>query len=143
MGGAVAALRKLEIEIPAQQRVSSRPALGSLVPTFDAIALVVAVAVSGADPVLIAAAVLTFLALNVDTSRAYRLDPRVGQEMGWLLGRMAVPLLVLVSMASLDLLPWFGASRELSRLIIAGSVGAVLVLVGRVAAYAISRAGKA
>lgn len=101
-----------------------------------------AAAVSGADPVFIAAALLTFVVLNVDTSRAYRLDPRVGHEMGWLLGGVAVPLLVLVSMASLGLLPWWGAVREVDRAIIAGSAGALLVLVGRVVAYSISRAAK-
>lgn len=137
----MAALRELEIEIPAQHRVSSRPVLLSLVPTLDGIALIGAAAVSGADPVFIAAALLTFVVLNVDTSRAYRLDPRVGHEMGWLLGGVAVPLFVLVSMASLGLLPWWGV-RELDRVVIAGSIGGLLVLVGRVVAYAISRAAK-
>jgi len=138
----VAALRKLEIEVPVEHRVSTRPLLRSLVPALDAVALLGAVAVSGADPVFIAAAVLTFMVLNVDTSRAHRLDPRVGLEMGWLLGRIAVPMLVLVSMASLDLLPWLGSVRDPDRLIMAGSVGGLLVLAGRVVAYAISRAAK-
>lgn len=59
------------------------------------------------------------------------------------MGRMAVPLLIVVSMASLGLLPWVGGVRELDRLIIASSVGAFLVLMGRAGAYAISRAAKA
>jgi len=138
----LAALRKLEIEIPARRRVSSRPLTRSLVPALDGVALLAAVVISGVEPVFIVAAVLAFAVLNADTSRAYRLDPRVGSEMGWLLGRMAVPLLVLVSMASLDLLAWLGPVRELDRLIIAGSIGALLVLVGRAVAYATSRAAK-
>lgn len=137
----MAALRKLEIEIPARGRVSPRPLVLSLVPALDAVALLVAVIVSAGDPVFIAAAVLTFLVLNVDTSRAYRLDPRVGHEMGWLLGRLGVPLLALVWLASLDL-PWLGPVRDLDRLVVAGSLGAVMVLVGRAAAYAISRSAK-
>src|SRR5512134_2231520 len=141
-GGTVAALRKLEIEVPARGRVSPRPLVLSLVPALDAGALLAAVVVSGGDPVFIAAAVLTFLVLNVDTSRAYRLDPRVGHEMGWLLGRLGVPLLVLVWLASVDLVPWLGPVRDLDRLVVAGSLGAAAVLVGRVVAYAISRSAK-
>ncbi|HEU4356778.1 MAG TPA: sugar transferase [Actinomycetota bacterium] len=138
----MAALRKLEIEVPARGRVSPRPLVLSLVPALDAAALLVAVIVSAGDPVFIAAAVLTFLVLNVDTSRAYRLDPRVGHEMGWLLGRLGVPLLLLVWLASLDL-TWLEPVRDLDRLVLAGSLGAVMVLTGRAVAYAISRAAKA
>lgn len=138
----MAALRKLEIEVPARGRVSPRPLVLSLVPALDAGALLAAVVVSGGDPVFIAAAVLTFLVLNVDTSRAYRLDPRVGHEMGWLLGRLGVPLLVLVWLVSVDLVPWLGPVRDLDRLVVAGSLGAAAVLVGRVVAYAISRSAK-
>lgn len=141
----MAALRKLEIEIqPApQQRVSTRPLVHSLVPALDAIALVVAVAVSRADPIFAAAAMLILVALNVDTSRSYRLDPRVGHEMGWLLGHICAPLIVILSVASLDLVPWLGPVRHLDRISIAGAAGALLVLVGRFVAYSISRAAKA
>jgi len=108
----LAALRKLEIEVPARGRVSPRPLALSLVPALDGVALLAVVVVSGGDPVFIAAAILTFLVLNVDTSRAYRLDPRVGHEMGWLLGRVGVPLLVLVWFASVDVVPWFGPPSD-------------------------------
>jgi hypothetical protein len=141
--GSVAALRKLEIEVPARGRVSPRPLVLSLVPALDAVALIAAAGVSGGDPFFVTAALLTFLVLNVDTSRAYRLDPRVGHEMGWLLGRLGVPLLVLAWLASADLLPWVGPVRDLDRLVVAGSLGALMVLVGRAVAYAISRAAKA
>jgi hypothetical protein len=125
-GVGVAALRKLEIEVPARGRVSPRPLVLSLVPALDAVALLAAAGVSGGDPFFVTAAVLTFLVLNVDTSRAYRLDPRVGHEMGWLLGRLGVPLLVLAWLASADLLPWVGPVRDLDRLVVAGSLGALM-----------------
>jgi exopolysaccharide biosynthesis polyprenyl glycosylphosphotransferase len=138
----VAALRKLEIEVqPAQRRVASRPIVLTLVPAFDGIVLLAAVAVAGIHPLFIATAALTFVALNADTSRAYRLNPRVGDEIGWLFVRLAVPLLVLVSMAALDLLPW--SIRELDRLVIAGSAGVLLVLAGRAVAYSVNRTAKA
>jgi exopolysaccharide biosynthesis polyprenyl glycosylphosphotransferase len=141
-GVGVAALRKLEIEVPARGRVSPRPLVLSLVPALDAVALIAAAGVSGGDPFFVTAALLTFMVLNVDTSRAYRLDPRVGHEMGWLLGRLGVPLLVLAWLASADLLPWVGPVRDLDRLVVAGSLGALMVLVGRAVAYAICRAAK-
>ena len=139
----MAALRKLEMEIPARQGVLPRPPLGSIAPGLDGLALLIAVAVSGLQPALIACALLTFAALNLDSSRAFRLDPQVGKDMGWLLGRVSVPPLIVVSIVSLDLVPWLGQVGELDRLVVAGSVGAVLVLVGRAAAYAIGRAARA
>jgi len=138
----VTALRKLEIEIPARERALPLPPLSSLVPVLDAVALSVAIVLSAGQPAVIACSLLTFAALNVDTSRAFRLDLRVGQEMGWLLGHVAVPLLIVVSLVSLGFLPWLGSVRDLDRIVIAGAVGAFLVLVGRAVAYAIARAAR-
>ena len=139
----MAALRKLEIEISARRVVSTRAPLASLVPALDGSALLVAVAISGVSPLAIGFAVVTFALLNADPSRAYRLDPRVGQEMGWLLGRIAVPLLACAAIASISPSPWLGTVGTLDRLILTGSVGAVLIVVDRAAAYAISRAARA
>ncbi len=139
----MAALRKLEIDIPAVQGASSRPFLRSLEPSLDGLALLVAVGVSGGDPVFIVSAVLTFLLLNVDTSRVYRLDPRVGQEVGWLLVRVASPLLVVVSLESLGVLPWLGSTPNLDRLVVAAGIGAIAVAIGRMIAYGVARAAKA
>jgi exopolysaccharide biosynthesis polyprenyl glycosylphosphotransferase len=136
----VAALRRLDLEISAGRTVRTPPPLRSLVPASDACALLVAIAVSGMQPLVIACAVLTFVVLSADTSRAYRLDPRVGEEMGWLLARLAVPLLVLAAIAALGTPAWQAAVGDL---IVAGCVGALLVLVGRALAYAIGRAARA
>ncbi len=137
------ALRKpLEIGLPAQREASARIPLRSIVPTLDAVALLVAVLLSHAEPLAIPFAVLAFAAINSDASRAYRLDPRVGDDMGWLLTRLAVPLLALVCVASLHVLPWSGAEAP-ERLVLVGSAAILLVLVGRTAAYAIGRSARA
>lgn len=137
------ALRNVEVELPARTTVSSRPLLGALVPVLDGCALVIAVAASRANPVIIAFALVAFLVLNVDSSRSHRLDPRVGQEMGWLLGRMVVPLLGLLTMASLDVLPWLGPVGPVDALVLAGTFGIGLVIFGRAVAYGIGRAARA
>jgi exopolysaccharide biosynthesis polyprenyl glycosylphosphotransferase len=138
------ALRKpVEIELPARVGVSPRLPLREVVPVLDAVALVVAILLWGAEPLAITFGGLTFAALNADASRAYRLDPRAGEEMGWLLTRMVVPLLVLVSAASLHLLPWLGRARDLDQLVLTGSTAVVLVLIARTAAYATGRAARA
>lgn len=141
-GGMLAALRKLEIEIAAPHRVAARPPLRALVPAVDAIGLLAAVAVAAVDPRFVVYAFVAFAVLNVDTSRAYRLDRRVGHEAGWLLGHLAIPLLLLVAIAAV-VLPWMGHPGDLDRLILAGSVGAALVVLGRALAYAVVRAAKA
>jgi exopolysaccharide biosynthesis polyprenyl glycosylphosphotransferase len=137
------ALRKpLEIELPARREASVRVPLRSVVTALDAVALLVAIILSGLQPPAIVFAVLAFALLNADASRAYRLVPRVGDEMGWLLTRTAVPLLVLVSVTSLRVLPWLTA-RDLERFVLAGSAAIVLVLVGRATAYAVGRSARA
>lgn len=139
----MAALRKLEIEIPARQGVLPRPPLGSVIPGFDGLMFLIVVAISGFQPAVIVLSLLTFMILHLDRSRAYRLDPKVGQEMSWLLGHIAVPLFAVASIVALGALPWLGTARELDRLVIAGSLGAVLVIFGRAVAYAIGRGARA
>lgn len=140
----MAALQRLELDVPAVRgRVAVRPSPRSFLLAFDCVGLLVAVVVSGADPILIASALVSLAALNADTSRAFRLDPRVGPEVGWLLARLAVPLLAFVAIASSGLVPLPGTVDEPGRLVLAGSIGAVLVLAGRAAAYSVGRAARA
>ncbi|MFB3739851.1 MAG: sugar transferase [Candidatus Velamenicoccus archaeovorus] len=137
-------LRKpLEMDIQVRQVVSRRPPLRGVVPGSDALALLVAVGLSGGRPWVIGWAALTFVLLNVDAARAYRLDPRVGHEIGWLLARITVPLLALISAAALGPLRVVGVVGSVPRIAMAGGVGTVLVLVGRAAAYAIIRLARA
>jgi len=123
-----------------QVRKASRSFSRAFVPSFDGLALIVSIVLSGMHPLVIASGTLTFVLLNADGARAYRLDPRVSQDMGWLLGRTAVPLLAVVSTAALGLIPGYGLNGSVDRLLIAGSAGAFFVPAGRAIAYALKRA---
>jgi exopolysaccharide biosynthesis polyprenyl glycosylphosphotransferase len=133
---------RVEVELPMpQERIAVRPALRSVAPLLDGLALLIAVAVSVVDPMFVAAAVVVFVALNFDTARSYRLDPRVSQEVGWLLARVAVPVLAIATLGELGVLPRV-TDAHTSRLVIAGSSAALLVAFGRAISYSIRRAAK-
>ena len=133
----------LEIAFAPARSVRSRPPLSSLLPVMDALTLIGVSAILGFPLVSIAYGVVTFLILNGDSSRKYRINPRLGDEAGWLLGRVSVALLVLLSvgwvaqLAHIDLLG--SGIRELSKVGL-GVAGAVFI--GRGAAYALGRKAK-
>jgi exopolysaccharide biosynthesis polyprenyl glycosylphosphotransferase len=132
----------LEIAFTPTRSVRSRPPLSSLLPAMDALTLVGVSAILGFPLVSIAYGVVTFVILNGDSSRKYRINPRLGDEAGWLLGRVSVALLALLSvgwvaqLAHIDLL---GGIRELSKV---GLAVAGAVFLGRGAAYALGRKAK-
>ncbi|HYF12280.1 MAG TPA: sugar transferase [Actinomycetota bacterium] len=135
------ALGRVDLELPIRDAMSPRPALRSLAPVLDGVALLIAVAISVAAPPFVVAAVVTFAALNLDTARAYRLDPRVSDEIGWLLVRVAVPVLAVAAFAEVGLVPGTDGAH-LGRLVVAGAAAALLVTFGRAIAYAVRRAAK-
>ncbi len=134
----------LEITFSTPRALRSRPPLSSLLPAADALMLLGVSAVLGFHVVSIAYGVVTFLILNGDTSRKFRITPRLGDEAGWLLGRVSVSFLVLLSvgsaseLAKIELLG--GSLHDLTKV---GLVGAAAVFLGRGAAYALERAAKA
>lgn len=128
---------------PTPPSLRSRPPLSSLLPVMDALTLIAVSWILGFPLVSIAYGVVTFLILNGDSSRKYRINPRLGDEAGWLLGRVSVALLVLLSvgwvaqLAHIDLLG--SGIRELSKV---GLAVAGAVFLGRGAAYALGRKAK-
>jgi exopolysaccharide biosynthesis polyprenyl glycosylphosphotransferase len=133
----------LEIAFAPARSLRSRPPLSSLLPAMDALTLIGVSAALGFPLVSIAYGVVTFVILNGDSSRKYRINPRLGDEAGWLLGRVSVALLVLLSVgwvgqfAGIQLLG--SGIRELTKV---GLVVAAVVFVGRGAAYALGRKAK-
>ncbi|MDQ4107209.1 MAG: sugar transferase [Actinomycetota bacterium] len=134
----------LEITISTPRALRSRPPLSSLMPAADAVMLLGAAALLGFSRPSIAYAVVAFLILNGDTSRRFRLNPRFGDEAGWLLGRVSIALLVLVSvgwsvssMAKIEIL-----GSALRGFTLAGLTGSAAVFLGRAAAYALERAAR-
>jgi exopolysaccharide biosynthesis polyprenyl glycosylphosphotransferase len=134
----------LEIAISTPRALRSRPPLSSLLPAADAVALIGVGAIFSFHPVAIAYAVLAFLILSGDTSRMYRINPRLGDEAGWLLGRLSVSFLVLASVGSV--FPLLGAEiseEDLGVLIAIAPVGAAAIFLGRGAMYSLGRVTKA
>jgi exopolysaccharide biosynthesis polyprenyl glycosylphosphotransferase len=94
-------------------------------------------------PVAVVFAVLTFLILNSDSSRIFRINPRLGDDAAWLLGRVAVSLLLLMSVVAIGRLPLLDIRAHLSSLTVIAPLCAIAVILGRAAAYALGRAAKA
>jgi exopolysaccharide biosynthesis polyprenyl glycosylphosphotransferase len=134
----------LEIPFSTPRALRSRPPLSSLLPIADALMLLGVSATLGFSLVSIAYGVVTFLILNGDSSRKFRINPRLGDEAGWLLGRVSVAFLVLISVGAASAkagIPILGGHlRDLTKV---GLAGAAAVFLGRGAAYALERAAKA
>ncbi|HWO71107.1 MAG TPA: sugar transferase [Actinomycetota bacterium] len=128
--------RSLEVGIP-RRRLARLPSLRGVPFVLDAVALLAVVGLSGLHPVAVIWAVAAFCLLNADAARAYRLDPRVGHELGWLLVRLATPLLALSVAAAAGVPGVRDLDRELAATWAAG-----LVIPARALAYALVRAAK-
>jgi exopolysaccharide biosynthesis polyprenyl glycosylphosphotransferase len=139
----VALQEPIEITLAPPRVLRSRPPLSNLLPAVDALTLVGVSAVMGFRLVSIAYAVITFLILNGDSSRKFRLSRRFGDEAGWLLGRVSVALLLLVSAGSVARLAEIELLGHLRAFTKVGLLGAAAIFVGRGAAYALERAAKA
>jgi exopolysaccharide biosynthesis polyprenyl glycosylphosphotransferase len=122
---------------------ASRPPLSSLLPAVDASALSLAWGASGSDPLALGLAGLTFIVLNGDASRRFRLQPTLGDEAGWLLSRVATAVLVSTAIVWLGGLWWWDRVSLFDRLAVAALIVAVAVLIGRAIAYGLMRTAKA
>ncbi|TMK12812.1 MAG: sugar transferase, partial [Actinobacteria bacterium] len=76
-----------------------------------------------------------------DSSRIFRVNPRLGDDAAWLLGRVAVSLLLLMSVVAVAKLP-LDIRAHLSNLTVIAPLSAIAVIIGRAAAYALGRAAK-
>jgi exopolysaccharide biosynthesis polyprenyl glycosylphosphotransferase len=133
----------LEITISTPRALRSRPPLSSLLPAADALMLFGVAAILGFSRPSIAYAVVAFLILNGDTSRKFRINPRFGDEAGWLLGRVSIALLVLVSVGSISSRVGIEILGDRFReFTLAGLAGAAALFLGRAAAYALERAAR-
>ena len=136
------AVREPLVLLPTPRVLRFRPPLSSLLPAADAVALGIVYVLVGFHPVAIVFAVLTFLILNSDSSRIFRINPRLGDDAAWLLGRVAVSLLLLMSVVAVAKLP-LDIRAHLSNLTVIAPLSAIAVIIGRAAAYALGRAAKA
>ncbi len=136
------AVREPLVLLPTPRVLRFRPPLSSLLPAADAVALGIVYVLVGFHPVAIVFAVLTFLILNSDSSRIFRITPRLGDDAAWLLGRVAVSLLLLMSVVAVAKLP-LDIRAHLSNLTVIAPLSAIAVIIGRAAAYALGRAAKA
>ena len=127
------AVREPLVVLPTPRVLRFRPPLSSLIPVTDALALGIVYVLVGFHPVAIVFAVLTFLILNSDSSRIFRVNPRLGDDAAWLLGLMSV---VAVAKLPLDI------RAHLSNLTVIAPLSAIAVIIGRAAAYALGRAAK-
>jgi len=135
------AVREPLVVLPTPRVLRFRPPLSSLIPVTDALALGIVYVLVGFHPVAIVFAVLTFLILNSDSSRIFRVNPRLGDDAAWLLGRVAVSLLLLMSVVAVAKLP-LDIRAHLSNLTVIAPISAIAVIIGRAAAYALGRAAK-
>ncbi len=106
-----------------------------LVPAADLVALLGAsMLVARLEPLTIAYTMLALLLLNSSGVRASRIDPRISEDIGWILGRLAIPLLLILPFASLD--------AGVGRLVTVIPLSALLVSVGRGTTYSFARLAK-
>jgi exopolysaccharide biosynthesis polyprenyl glycosylphosphotransferase len=141
----------LEVVFEPPRALRFRPPLSSLLPLADAVALGSVclfvgfgpLSLIGSRPIGIVFAVLTFLILNSDSSRVFRINPRLGDDAAWLLGRVALSLLLLVSVGAVGRLPWIDVPAHLGSLTRIAPLCAIAVIIGRAVAYALGRAAKA
>jgi exopolysaccharide biosynthesis polyprenyl glycosylphosphotransferase len=132
----------LDVFLPGPRALRFRPPLSSLLPVADAVALGIVCSFLVFRPIAVVFAVLTFLILNSDSSRVFRVNPRLGDDAAWLLGRVAVSLLLLMSVVAIAKLP-LDIRAHLSSLTVIAPLCAIAVIIGRAVAYALGRAAKA
>jgi exopolysaccharide biosynthesis polyprenyl glycosylphosphotransferase len=125
----------IDVEIQPERRAGLRllPMLG---PLSDATALIAVAFIAGFEAITAGYAVVALIALNTDHVRSSRINPRLGDEAGWLVARLAVVLLLFLVPASL-------AGESASRLLGLAATSIPLVMMGRGITYALQRRGRA
>jgi exopolysaccharide biosynthesis polyprenyl glycosylphosphotransferase len=119
------------------------PPLASIIPAFDAVALASVCVGFWFRPAVVVFAVLTFLILYGDSSRVFRINPRIGDDAGWLLGRVSIALAILLGIAASGINSSIGPHVDLATLAFLAPVGVAAVFIGRAIAYSLGRSAKA
>jgi exopolysaccharide biosynthesis polyprenyl glycosylphosphotransferase len=120
------------------QRKAAEPILplGTAISGVDLMALGAAsLLVRWPAPLTIGYALLAFLSLGGMGTRSGRINPRLADDMGFLLGRLAIPLLALA--------PFAASNLENARAMVIGPLAAALVIPGRALTYAVIRTARA
>jgi exopolysaccharide biosynthesis polyprenyl glycosylphosphotransferase len=113
-----------------------RPPLAALIPGIDALSLIGGVSLMAHLNFLgLAYASLTFLVLMCTGSHRARINPLVGDDLPSLLGRLAVPVLVLA--------PFIGSYVALAHFVQMSPVVVLFVLFGRTVSYKLVREARA
>ncbi len=123
--------RSLEVSVPADLSISSRLP-SALVPCTDALALLLAAAATGFRPTAFGYGVLAVIALNIAPPVSSRINPRLGDDFGWLLGRLGTCMLVVLPIATL-------VHERAGELLLLAVSATVLVATSRGVAYGIQR----
>jgi len=119
---------------PARGGRLSQRTLKLIPPAFDVLALSLVIGLLGEEhPIAFAYAACALFALNVVPRP--RITPKLSEDIGWILSRLAIPLLPLSFLGA-----WDVPVRELARF---GLAAAGCVLLGRGLAYALIRLGRA
>lgn len=121
----------IELPVATERREWSRfvPMLPHL---SDALALVAAGAATGFDPVAAAYGAGSLLALNVGSAVTGRINPRVSDEVGWVLRRLTLVLFLVLPIAA-------AVGDPIMRVMVLCALSLVLILLGRSIAYGIQR----
>jgi exopolysaccharide biosynthesis polyprenyl glycosylphosphotransferase len=109
----------------------------------DAVALAGVCAIFSFNRIGIIFGIVAFVILNSDSSRVFRINPRIGDDVGWLLGRLGVALLVLVALRPLNGVSPVELPDHVKQLAWLAPLGALAVILGRALAYALARSAKA
>lgn len=124
----------VEVPVGAERRAWPR-VVSTLDHVFDLLALVMAAAVTGFDPVAAAFGAASLLMLNVGASPS-RINPRVSDETGFILRRLAVALVAVLPIAA-------AVDDPIGGVVLLGLSAFALIVVGRAAAYALRRRARA
>ena len=124
------------LEIPLRRRAIGAPAwlrASTLVPISDLVCLLSAVMIAGRFDVFDLGYVgLALLLLNTGGVRTNRIDPRIGDDIGWILVRIAAAFVVMLPAVLVE------PTTPLTVL----PVAAILTIAGRATAYAVARSAK-
>lgn len=123
------------VEVPLEARRSFRPPVALLSPVADAAAASVAVVLTGGATGAVLAGAVAVLALQVDRSRAARIAPRLGDDVGWIVARVAIAVTLC--------LPLFPRGAAPQRAALLGLLFSGLLVAGRAFSYTVVRVARA
>lgn len=123
--------RSVEVSLPTEWRISPR-VLPACAFGIDALAMLAAAALGGLGWTTLAYGLVVLIALDVITPNSGRINPRLGDDIGWMLGRLGVSTLLVLPVAVL-------MGDPVKRLLVVGGAAAILVPLGRGLGYGLQR----